>query len=155
VPGVDDIHDIVPADEILATEPVRAEGPRPLWLRLLAVAGPWSLVLAFLFARSRLRRAPADVAARRARRARRTCERCLGRGPGGAALTAYRAARLGVSEAAVIGPDLAERLVAAGLDATLARDLQAAVERGVAARYGGGVGLDAGEARTLVARAEA
>ncbi|HLQ37259.1 MAG TPA: hypothetical protein VK348_05645, partial [Planctomycetota bacterium] len=61
---------------------------------------------------------------------------------------------LGVPAAAVIGPDLSARLQQAGLEPMLAAEVRAAVDTGVAARYGGSGGLDAAAVRALVHRLE-
>src|SRR5262249_30417979 len=63
--------------------------------------------------------------------------------------------RLGLPPAAVIAPDLAQRLRKAQLGDELAAAVVAALEQGVAARYGGGGGLDAAAVRALVGRLEA
>ncbi len=76
-----------------------------------------------------------------------------GRDPG-ESLVAYLAARLGIAEAAVIGLDLGARLQEAGVSGPLAAETQAAVEGGVAVRYGGGGGLDEAATRKLVQRLE-
>lgn len=152
VPGVDDIHDIVPLDggEAWQVRPVPAA-----WISGLLLLAPWVLVGLAIWWLPRAAARRADVHGRRARGAARAFERALGRGVDpGEALVEYLAARLGVPPAAVIEPELARRLQQAGFDAALARRLQQAVEAGVAARYGGVAALGVGDARALVAAAE-
>lgn len=70
--------------------------------------------------------------------------------------TSYLAARLRCSSAAVIGTDLAARLVAAGAPESLATRAAALHEALVAARFGGPLPLDgAGKTRALVDELEA
>jgi len=59
-----------------------------------------------------------------------------------AALTSYLATRLGCAKAAVISPDLGERLEGAGVGADLAERASALVAALVGARYGGEAGGD-------------
>ncbi|MCK5942683.1 MAG: BatD family protein, partial [Planctomycetes bacterium] len=149
-PGVDDIHDLPPLDG----PPVRVEAPAT-WLRYAAVLGPWLLVVALFFARRAARRAAADVTGQRARGARRAFEARLQRGGDVLdALAGYLADRLDVPAAAVISPELAARLRDSGLDEAIAREVAALVDRGTAARYGGGGALTADEARAVVQRLE-
>jgi hypothetical protein len=73
-----------------------------------------------------------------------------------AALAAYLAEHLGCPTAAVISPDLAERLVAAGVPEDLAARTAALVAGLVAERYGGeGDGGGTAEARELVRELDA
>lgn len=149
-PGVDDIFDLPE----LGGDPVPTPG---LWRgsAWLAALGPWVLCALALLAVAFRRRRAADPLGVRARAAGRTCERALQRGDDpAAALAAYLGARLGLPDAAVIGPDLRQRLGEAGLEPAMADEVAAAVERGVAARYGGGGGLDAEVVRGLVRRLE-
>jgi len=152
IPGVDDIFDIKPnVGEPLPLAPLPGRGTL-----LGLLAGPWiACGMLALFLAMRRRRA-GDVAGRRARCALREFRRDLaaGREPADA-LVAYLAARLGLPEAAVIGPDLAARLQQAGVDEGLAGDAAAATESGVAARYGGTAVLDAAQAEALTLRLEA
>lgn len=151
VPGVDDIFDLRPLDGPPVPLPDR---PTP-WLGWLAVLGPWLLAGALALVRAGMRRRAADPLGRRARAAAGVCRRVLA--DGGDPLDAwvgYLADRLGVAPAAVIGPDLRQRLQTAGLDAALADLAAAAVERGTAARYGGGAGLSADAVRGLVQQLE-
>jgi tetratricopeptide (TPR) repeat protein len=70
----------------------------------------------------------------------------------------YLADRLACEPAAVIGPDLAHRLEAAGVEPDLAAAANRHVEAGVSARYAGGDApgvLDANTVRDLVERLEA
>lgn len=116
---------------------------------------PWiAFGLISLWLASRRRRA-GDVLGVRAKAAMRTFRRLLAESAEPAdALIAYLAARLGLPEAAVIGPDLSSRLQSAGLDADLAQEVAVATEQGVAARYGGSATLDARSAAALVGRLE-
>jgi hypothetical protein len=154
-PGVDDIHDLPPFDGGgFVGVPARIDDVPP-WLRWSAVAGPWVVVALLAVGLRRWRRAAADVVGRRARGARRPCEQALARGEAPLdAFAGYLAARLGVPPAAVIAPDLAERLAAAGLSADVAAAAAAAIDRGTAARYGGAAALTVGEVEALVARIE-
>jgi len=149
-PGVDDVYDLPPLDG----EPAR-RGRLPTWWVWLAVLGPWLLVALVAFGRGAARRRAADPAAQRARGAGRACRRALQAGEEPLqALANYLGDRLGVPAAAVIAPDLAQRLQAAGLEVAVAAEIAAAVERGTASRYGGGAALDAGAVRDLVQRLE-
>ena len=149
-PGVDDIFDLPQFDgpRAVAAQPA-------LWWRWAAVIAPWVLVsLTFVGLRAR-RRARADVVGQRARGARKQCEAMLQRGDDPLdALSAYLGDRLGVPAAAVIAPDLAERLVVDGLDREAARDVATAVEQATAQRYGGGAAFSAADVRALVQRLE-
>jgi tetratricopeptide (TPR) repeat protein len=105
--------------------------------------------------RGAARRRAADPAAQRARAAGRTCLRALQAGSEPLeALTQYVGDRLGVPAAAVIAPDLSQRLQAEGLETAVANEIAAAVERGTASRYGGGASLDATTVQDLVQRLE-
>lgn len=150
VPGVDDIFDLPE----LGGEPVRARAA-PGWLRWTAVVLPWLLVgLAFAGVRY-VRRSRADVTGQRVRGAKRAFDRALADGAEPLdALTTYLGDRLDVPAAAVISPELQQRLLQSGLDEAHARDVAAAIERGTAARYGGGAGLGRDEAVALVQRLE-
>lgn len=152
IPGVDDIFNI---KEDLDLGPVPVVRPRVSSLVIAAVFGPWLLMFVSSLALRFRRRRRADVVGQRSRSAARQFDRRLRSGEDvGDALVAYVAARVGVAEAAVIGPDLAARLEQAGVPTELAQQIQQAVEGGVAARYGGGRGLDAASARELVHRME-
>lgn len=145
-PGVDDIFDLPE----LGGEPVRrAELSR--WLVLAMVLTPWLLVSGGFFALRARRRAAADVTGQRVRGAKRGFDQALQAGDDVLdALAAYLGDRLDVPPAAVISPELAQRLVDSGLDAQAAADVAALVDRGTAARYGGGQPLTADEARGVV-----
>lgn len=149
-PGVDDIFDLPDFDRDLS-----AAQPPSTWLRWTMVLLPWALMLALLsFVRSR-RRASLDTTGKRVRGAKRAFDAALqGSDDAMAAMAAYLGDRLDVPAAAVITPDLADRLVASGLEDAQAREVAAAIERGTAARYGGGNPLTADEARALVQRLE-
>jgi hypothetical protein len=150
VPGVDDIHDIKALE---AGEPARAAASLPTGALLAAVLLPWLAVAGLAFALRRRAAALADVAGRRERGALRRFERAVTVAPADA-LVAYLADRLNTAPAAVIGPDLSERLAAAGVPVERAQAVAGAVEAGVAARYGGGGGVDADTARGLVRELE-
>lgn len=145
-PGVDDIHDLPAFDGPAIPRP----SLRPLWAWLLAL-GPWAVCLLLVLSFRGLRKRLADTDGRRARGAGRACRQALQQGvdPVGA-LAEYLGARLGAPAAAVIGPDLRERLLAAGLEPEAATAVTALLERGTAARYGGGAPLDADAVRQLV-----
>ncbi len=154
VPGVDDVHDIFEVDLLRAT-PEAPPSPVDLPMRGLAVLGPW-LAAVLLWAGLRVRSARrGDAAAVRARGARRDYQRARSAGRAAdEALVVYLAARLDVEEAAVIGPDLAARLGAAGVDVLLAAEVADAIERGTTSRYGGGQPPDDAEVEGLVERLE-
>ena len=149
-PGVDDIFDL-PSFDVAArsiTEP-------SLLLRCLAIFSPWALVLcAFAWLRSR-RLASLDVAGKRARGAKRSFDAALERGDDAMdAIAVYLGDRVDIAPAAVISSDLVSRLGEHGLDEAVASDVASAIERGTAARYGGGQELTADDARNLVQRLE-
>jgi tetratricopeptide (TPR) repeat protein len=149
-PGVDDIFDL-PAFDIAAIPNAEPS----LLLRGLAVFSPWALMLcAFAWLRSR-RLASLDVAGKRARGARRGFDAALERGDDAMdAIAAYLGDRVDIAPAAVISSDLVSRLGEHGLDEAVARDVASAIERGTAARYGGGQELTVDDARNLVQRLE-
>ncbi len=148
--GVDDVFDLPSLDG-----PPRVRVEPALWQRWVAILGPWVLVVGAMFALSAARRRSANPAAVRARAAGRHCEQALRDGvdPLGA-LADYLGARLGVPGAAMIAPDLRDRLADGGVDSALVDDVVRLVERGTAARYGGGAGVAADEVRGVVARLE-
>lgn len=149
-PGVDDIFDL-PALEGPAVQ-VRRPAPWLLWLGTL---GPWLFTGLLAWAFARWRRAATDVVGQRARAAARVCEASLRAGGDVLdAFAAYLGDRLGTPAAAIIAPDLRERLVKAGLDAALATDVARVVDEGTAARYGGGGALTADTVRQWVAKLE-
>jgi tetratricopeptide (TPR) repeat protein len=151
-PGVDDIFDMKP---ITAAEPAPVAKAPSRTLALLLVVAPWVLCGAGAHFLARRARRRADVVGSRVRGALRGFQRAVAKGRDPAdALIAYLADRLAVAEAAVIGPDLRQRLVQAGVEAELAREVHEQIDRAVAARYGGTGGLDAETARALVARLE-
>jgi hypothetical protein len=145
-PGVDDIFDLPALDG-----PPVVVRPLPSWAWAAALLGPWLLAVGWsLWRRHRAARA-ADPVGRRARAAAKACRSRLDRGEAPLeALAGYLGDRLGVPAAAVIAPDLSARLVAAGLDASAAAAVVAAIERGTAARYGGGEPFTAEAVRALV-----
>lgn len=149
-PGVDDIFDLPSLDG-----PAALRSRPPMWLAVLLAVGPWALAAGALQLLRARRRAAADVVGQRARGALRAFERSLKQGDDALdALLAYLGDRLGVAPAAVVAPDLAARLAARGLDPGLAGEVAGFVERGAAARYGGGAALAAEEVRDLVGRLE-
>jgi hypothetical protein len=149
--GVDDIFDL----PSFAGPPVVIATP-PLWQRWSAVLAPWLLVL-LVFAGFRSRqRAAQDVTGKRVRGARKQFEAALQRGDEVFdAVVAYVGDRLDVPPAAVISPELAQRLAENGLDDAVAAEVAAMIERGTSARYGGGQALTCDDARGLVKRLEA
>ncbi len=149
-PGVDDIFDL-PALDGPASKPEQL----PAWGGWLAVLAPWVLVLLGRGLFVQWRRRAADRRGQRARAAARRCEQALQRGDDPSeALAAYLGDRLDVPSAAVIRADLAQQLERAGLPAELAQETAACLERGTAARYGGGGGLQASPVRELLQRLE-
>lgn len=150
VPGVDDIHDVREPDGV-----VRLPSTPGGLLAILAVALPWLLALSFPLRSQLLRRREATAGQRRARAAAGQCQKRLAQGADPAdALADYLADRLGTTRAAVIGPDLVQRLAAAGIAEAVAMDAAAALERGVAARYGGGTVLGRDEVLAIVGTME-
>lgn len=152
VAGVDDIFDM---KDTAVGPPVAPHDAQPLGgsavVRLAAMLLPWLLCFAAAFWFDVLRRRRADVSGRRAAGAARAFRAALADSTEPVdALAAYLGDRLGVPAAAVVGPEALERLRAAGLDAELAQRVHAAIDAGVAARYGGGGGLDAATAKGLV-----
>ena len=152
-PGVDDIFDM----KASASGDVGARSRAPgLAMKALWVALPWLLSGLAMGWLGHRRRSLADVAGRRARGAERRFRQALAAGAElNDAFVDYLADRLDVASAAVIGPDLVDRLRTAGVDADLAAEVQASVEAGVAARYGGSGGLNESAVRQLVERLEA
>lgn len=145
-PGVDDIFDLPSLDG-----PPVVVRPVPAWAWAAALLGPWLLAFAWLLWYRHRRALAADPVGRRAAAAAKVCLLRLDRGEAPLeALAGYVGDRLGVPAPAVIAPDLAARLVAAGLEAHAAAAVAAAVERGTAARYGGGEPLPADAVRALV-----
>src|SRR5262245_18915139 len=149
-PGVDDIFDLPSFD---GGNAVSTPAPKALWWG--AVLGPWVLALIGLYAFAAWRRAAADKEGQRARGAARACSRALAHGEDPTeVLASYLGARIGVPAAAIIAPDLRDRLVQSGLDAALAGEVASLVERGTAARYGGTTQLEPAAVRDFVKRLE-
>ena len=147
-PGVDDIYDL-PELEGAPRRRAAAAG----WWSWLVVLGPWLLGTVAGYAFAAWRRRAADTAGQRLRSARRTCRAAIAAGTDPIdALAGYLGDRFDVPAAAVIRPDLQARLELAGVDAELAGELAGAIERGTAARYGGGEPLTADDVAALVAR---
>ena len=150
-PGVDDIFDLPPLDGPPVQRPAA-----PGWLGVLAAALPWGLAFGVLQLQRARRRAAADVSGRRSKGAGKAFQQALERGDDALdALAAYLGDRLDVAPAAVISPELAARLASGGMAPELAAEVADAVERGTAARYGGGGGLTADDVRALVTKLEA
>lgn len=149
-PGVDDIYDL-PDLSGPSIEP----RPVPTWLAWLAVGLPLLLVVAARWGWSWWARRRGDAVGARVRAAARNFERAVadGREPS-EALAEYLADRLDVSAAAVIAPDLADRLRAAGMPSADADAAARCIDQGVAAKYGGGRGPEAAAVRELVRRCE-
>lgn len=145
--GVDDIFDVK-----LVTGPSLALTPPPSsGSALLFALLPWLVcVLGMFFWRAR-RRSLADVDGRRAKGAARKFQQAVSDGDAPLdAFVAYLADRLGCESAAVIGTDLTDRLQARAVGQDLATRIQSVVDAGVAARYGGGGGVDAQAVSALV-----
>jgi len=125
------------------------------WVLVWLAVGLLLVALLATILGGRRRRPPtdevADLAAQRARRATDAVRACAGEPDGelAHAYAEYLAAHLRLPTAAVIAPDLPVRLVAAGVPVELAADAADALERLVAARYGGR-GFD--EASSRIAR---
>ncbi|MBK8975357.1 MAG: BatD family protein [Planctomycetes bacterium] len=155
VAGVDDIHDIVPAAE-LAAAPAAQVVRRSRAVDALALLGPWLAAVLGLWWWRAYRARRRDVIGRRARGALRALRSAL---DGGAApdvaLAEYLASKLGCPAAAVLTPDLGERLGRAGCDGSLAARAQVLLEAGTAARYGGGTAPTAAAVDELAAELEA
>lgn len=154
VPGVDDVFDLG------STSAARGSGPARLSGGLLAgaLAAPWVLFAALAWFHRRRERARLDPLGERARRAAATFAARVAAPDAdtGDAFVGYLADRLRCPPAAVIGPDLEQRLLAAGIEAALAGRVARLVERFGALRYGGAArAADAGEARQLVDALEA
>jgi tetratricopeptide (TPR) repeat protein len=133
--GVDDIFDVRLVDSGAAITLTRPTSGAVIWLASLA---PW-LVFFFgnLFLRAR-RRNLADVQGRRAKRAGKRLEKALA--DGGDPLdtfVGYLGDRLGCENAAIIEPDLDQRLILAGFGQEYSEQVRDVVDRGVAARYSG------------------
>jgi len=105
--------------------------------RLLpAIFGVFAVAAALVWLRSRRRAEARERERQRGAYLRCTAELARPDTDPAQALTEYLAARLGCAAAAVITPDLAERLVARGIPAPVAKATASALERLVAARYG-------------------
>lgn len=150
VPGLNDIFGLKPMAALPRGGASRSLSPALLAGGLLL---PWLFALGLLYwlrARERLLRDPYGARARRAAAVYRT--RAGSPGTNLAETFAeYLAARLHRPAAAVVAPDLASRLVAAGVQAELAARAAKLLENLVSARYGGDTSLGSvDEARTLV-----
>jgi hypothetical protein len=148
VPGV--AHD---GTEWRASDDAVARPPHPARIALLAAAAAALVAAAVLLRknRARLRRAaavapdvglaPVEVFRRRVARGESVSD----------ALAEALARIAGCAPAAVVGPDLAARLTAAGASPAAAERAAAAMESLVAARYGGGgTAIDAGTAEAIL-----
>jgi hypothetical protein len=150
VPGVDDVFDLPE----FGGEPAVAEVV-PGWLGWLAMLLPWLLAAVAARWQSRRAAAAADVVGGRRKRAARTArQRLLAGDEPLDVLAGYLGDRLGVPAAAVIRADLGDQLVGAGLEPAVAAELAALVDRGTAARYGGGAPVDAAAVAAAVDRLE-
>ena len=139
-PGVDDIYDLKLSSEHVPVEyrPAPEAGYAILW-----VLTPWILCFVGWFSLRTRRRILANVQGRRARRALRGFKTAAKTGAEPVdCLVDYLADRLGCEPPAVIGPDLQDRLVAAGVDPDLGTEIQSIIEGGVASRYGGEGAVD-------------
>ena len=152
LPGRDDIYGLKDVP------PPGRWGEKPSSLLLMvALLLPWIGAGALLYGLRVRERARRDVAGRRARGAAAAFSAGLAR-PNAevdTVLAAYLAARLRCPEAAVIGPELPGRLVAAGIPRDLAIGTARSLEALVAGRYGGEPTAGShDEARALVAELE-
>jgi hypothetical protein len=139
VPGVDDLFDLKPVNS-----PRGRHEPGAVVVTL-ALAVPWILallMLAWVRSRDRLRGDPLGVAARGAHAALTLALARPGSDPA-AAFANYVAARLRCPPAAVVGPQLLERLRKAGIAPDLATDAGALLRELGARRYGGDAVEDA------------
>jgi hypothetical protein len=140
VPGVDDIHDLKPVPSPggsgLRVAPV---------LVVMALLLPWAValfLLGWVRGRERDRNDPLGVAARGAHQVFRTSMAHAATEPADA-FASYVAARLRCPPAAVVGPQLAGRLQAAGIPAAMAAEVVALVRELGAQRFGGSAVADA------------
>lgn len=145
-PGKDDVFDL--PDFAGPAHLARPVAYVEWWLAALL---PWLLACGGALLWRRHRRRAGDVLGQRAARALRVAHAALRADQEPlAVLAGYLGDRLGVAPAAVIVPDLAARLLAAGLPLEFAQRAAAAVEQGTAARYGGGAPLSAEAVRELL-----
>jgi len=125
-----------------ATPSSRDEPARPTTLRWIVVesaAAGLAIVALLLVRRSRAKRSPpGDERPVREEAARFQAELAAPGADVAQSLAAFVAACLRCPTAAVIAPDLASRLVAAGASLDVAKRTSELLERLVAARYGGG-----------------
>jgi hypothetical protein len=154
VPGRSDIFGLKSAPSRGRARAARGVGPGAFAIVLVA---PWLLALGLLLrlrARERDARDPAGVRARQAAATFRA-RAASGEADLVEALAEYLAGRLRCPAAAVIAPDLTDRLEAAGVPADLAARTAALLEALVAARYGSGAPATTREsARSLVEELE-
>lgn len=140
IPGVDDIHEGLSLEDWSELQQRTWPESPSVRERWLAVVGPFALaLLVFLlrrFGRRILGRGPG-----RQRLGKRAFYRAMNRGAHiDEAVRAYLAAWLDLPSAATVGPDLAERLADAGVDASWSDRLADLLLRSTAARYGAGTG---------------
>lgn len=158
-PGVDVLFGLLPvAPAPGALRPDFADArPLPVALLLLLLLAPWLAFVGLWSLRRRAGTRQQRLRARRQRRARSEFERELAAGGDrGAALQRYLAAWLDCTAAAVVCPRLPQRLLQAGLDPALARELDASLDQLAGARFGGVAGPPSDAAlRELVARSGA
>ncbi len=151
-PGVDDIFDMKPLRGAASGSNKALPAP---WLSALLALCPWALFafLGFSLRRYRIRRADSTGQRRRSALGRFHKQMAAQAEPLAALLT-YLADRLDCAEAAVISPDLDDRLRRCGVAAELADETMRMVESGVSARYGGGGGLHAAQVEAQVGQLE-
>lgn len=142
-------------DDLFAVRSVRRGGGAAgasTPLLLLALLGPWSLLLGLVLWRRASARRLLDPAGRRARAAAATFQAHVAAPDADltAAFTEFVAARLRCAPAAVISPDLPTRLASAGVPANLGARTAATIEAMVASRYGSAATHDAGAIAALV-----
>lgn len=137
VAGKNDLFGLKPVTALSRHD--RSRQPALAWL-VAAIAGPWLLALGLLFwlrARERDRLDPAGARARTASARFRSCLKRCDCDPA-QAFAAYLAARLRRPDAAVIAPDLEDKLLGAGIPNKTADRAAALLAELVAKRYGSG-----------------
>jgi hypothetical protein len=145
VAGINDIFDLKPAGSRPRESVPRAASRFGAAAVLLA---PWLLALGLVAFRRARASGRSDPERARARGAAEVFAARAGEADSdvSAVLAEYLAARLGCTAAAVIAPDLARRLTAAGVSDELATRAAALLEHLVHARYGGAPHDDAAAA---------
>ncbi len=148
VPGLDDIHGLMPL-----TNSAPRRSPSSTFIVWLALLGPWLMASGLVTWRWRRERERLDPGGARARRAARRFRRSLTKPDVDVAgeLLEYLAAHLRCRPAAVVDVSLEQRLASRGAPAGAASRGARLVEALVAAGYGGSPVEDAAEqARRLV-----